>query len=624
MRKKPKLAYAHLTKLGGPQAGSVAALAAGPAAGTTVFAGTQVGLFRLEDGQGAEPREWERLANAPLGIFSLAVSPSFAQDHTLVAGTNTGIYVSRDAGETWLAADMPISGSVAIAISFSPNFSVDGILLAGTLEDGIFYSHDRGAHWQSNGFGLLDATVYCLAFSPSFGRDTTVFAGTDTTLYFSYNGALAWKQLAFPESAAPALSLAISPNFDADHTLFLGTEKHGLYRSADSGRTWHRLDLPADCINALAVSEPGRTLLAATEAGVYASSDQGENWSCLLDQPNAISLASAGETAVAGVVDQGVWPVMHPAEWRPIPKLSARSVLGLALSPQFEQQPVAFMYGPQEGVWRTADGGRTWDDLRGELPSLDISALVLSPDFSTNQVAVAASPEGVLLTTDAGDHWTRAGEAPASLVAFSPDGKLLVASLLTGGIRASEDLGQQWSPVPGPWDAGGKIAALAVSDSRHYCVAAVQGVGETLSIWQGEAGQAEKVVNQPVGENPVVAFYIPADAVPDRAWYAGCGNRVWKFSARKGQPVAQSTVFPAVGPGESILSLTGVHNGTGQTLLAGTGRHVFKLSDAKAWRNVHDFGSERAIALALSPTYLKDRTVYGLLLGGTFCQVVIR
>ena len=176
MRKKPKLANAQVTKLGGPQAGSVAALAVGPAAGATVFAGTQVGLFRLEDGQGAEPREWERLANAPLGIFSLAVSPSFAQDHTLVAGTNTGIYVSRDAGETWLAADMPISGSVAIAISFSPNFAADGILLAGTLEDGIFYSHDRGAHWQSNGFGLLDATVYCLAFSPSFGRDTTIFA----------------------------------------------------------------------------------------------------------------------------------------------------------------------------------------------------------------------------------------------------------------------------------------------------------------------------------------------------------------------------------------------------------------------------------------------------------------
>jgi photosystem II stability/assembly factor-like uncharacterized protein len=623
MRKKSKLAFAPLTKLGGPQAGSVAAIAVGPAPGATLFAGTQVGLFRLEDSQGTEPREWQRQANAPLGISSLAVSPSFAQDHILVAGTNTGIHLSRDGGETWLAAEMPISGSVVIAISFSPNYAADGILLAGTLEDGIFYSNDRGARWQSNGFGLLDATVYCLAFSPNFGRDTTVFAGTDTAIYYSYNGARAWKQLDFPDSAGAALSLAISPNFEADHALYLGTEKQGLYRSGDSGRTWRRLGLPAECINDLAVSEPAQTLLAATEAGVFASSDQGETWSSLLDQPNVISLASAGETTVAGVVDQGVWPVTHPAEWQPIPKLSARSVLGLALSPQFDEQPVAFMYGPQEGVWRTADGGRTWEDLRGELPSLDISALVVSPDFSTNPVAVAASPEGVLVTTDAGDHWTRAGEEPASLVAFSPNGKLLVASLPTGGIRVSEDLGQQWVQVAGPWDAGGKIAALAVSDSRHYYIAAVQGVGETLSIWQGEADQVEKVVNQPAGENPVVAFYIPAVVAPDRAWYAGCGNRVWKFRGRKGQPVVQSIVFPSTGPGESILSLTGVHSETGQILLAGTGRHVFKLSD-NAWRNVYDFGSERAIALALSPTYLNDKTIYALLLGGSFGQVVIR
>jgi hypothetical protein len=69
--------------------------------------------------------------------------------------------------------------------------------------------------------------------------------------------------------------------------------------------------------------------------------------------------------------------------------------------------------------------------------------------------------------------------------------------------------------------------------------------------------------------------------------------------------------------------LTGVHSETGQILLAGTGRHVFKLSD-NAWRNVYDFGSERAIALALSPTYLNDKTIYALLLGGSFGQVVIR
>src|SRR5262249_54136790 len=147
--------------------------------------------------------------------------------------------------------DMPIASSAVVAISFSPNYAVDGILLAGTVEDGIFYSNTRGARWQTNGFGLLDASVFCLGFSPNFSRDTTTFAGTDTTLYFSYNGAMAWKQLPFPEGAAPALSLAVSPHYEQDQTLLVGTESQGLHRSTDRGRTWRAVNLPASCINVL-------------------------------------------------------------------------------------------------------------------------------------------------------------------------------------------------------------------------------------------------------------------------------------------------------------------------------------------------------------------------------------
>src|SRR5437764_5076779 len=186
MRKKSSLSAVPWTRLGGPPAGSVAALAIAEADGATLFAGTQVGLFRLEGGQGRERREWERMANSPLGILSLAVSPCFAQDRTLVVGTSTGIFVSRNAGETWLSAELPISTSTVIALGFSPNYETDGILLAGTMEDGIFLSNTRGARWQTNRFGLLDATFYCLGFSPNFAQDATVFAGTDTTVYYSY------------------------------------------------------------------------------------------------------------------------------------------------------------------------------------------------------------------------------------------------------------------------------------------------------------------------------------------------------------------------------------------------------------------------------------------------------
>ena len=346
---------------------------------------------------------------------------------------------------------------------------------------------------------MLDAAAYCLGFSPNFSQDATVFAGTDTTVYFSYNGALAWKQLDFPESAAPALSLAVSPNFGQDQTLFVGTETQGLYRSADRGRTWRRLDLPAECVNALAISAPGQPLLAGTEAGMFASSDQGETWSRLLDLPSVISLASAGELTVAGVVDQGVRLVTHPAERQPLPSLSARAVLGLALSPQFEQQPVAFMYGPQEGLWRTADGGRTWDDLGDELPSPDISALVLAPDFSTNPVAVAARPQVSWSRPDAGQHWVPASEEPAGLVAFSPNGHVLAAAFGAGMIRETGDLGKNWLPVPGPGRPAAESSPLRWDDSHHFYIAVLEGLGRTLSLWHKAKSNDFPTSAQPAG-----------------------------------------------------------------------------------------------------------------------------
>src|SRR5258706_3516138 len=305
MRKKNHPEATRLTKLGGPPAGTVAALAIGQAETMTVFAGTQVGIFRLAAAQGAEPGNWERLPNGPLGVLSLAVSPNFAQDQTLFAGTNNGIFVSADGGQTWQTAFMPISSSAVVAISFSPDYAADGIMLAGTMEDGIFDSNTRGLRWQNNGFGLLDATVFSLGFSPNFTRDTAVFAGTDTTLYFSYNGAMAWKQMTFPEGLAPALSLVVSANFEQDQTLFVGTETQGLQRSTDRGRTWHALSLPATCINLLLATDTGQELLAATEAGVFASSDRGETWRCLLDEPSVISLATAGGGTFAGMGGQG-------------------------------------------------------------------------------------------------------------------------------------------------------------------------------------------------------------------------------------------------------------------------------------------------------------------------------
>jgi photosystem II stability/assembly factor-like uncharacterized protein len=632
------------TVIGGPAGGRVAALAMGHGAAPAVFAGTRVGLFRtLEPGGETAPR-WVRLPDVAVEVLSLAVSPAYAEDRTLFAGTARGLYFSRDGGDHWEAARLPMAETMVLALYCSPNYQADGLVLAGTLEDGILYSNTRGESWSYTGVGLLDATFFSLAFSPDFARDGTVFAGAETALYYSYNGGRAWKLLAFPEEAAPVLCLAVSPDFARDGTLCVGTEQSGLYRSTDRGKSWHPLSLSVGCVNALAWgthqvaaknqvsrSESGRgdpaptavgVLYAATDAGLYASDDRGEHWTCLWDAPDVLSLAGSDELVFAGLADEGAWLAAEGADWRPIFTVPARPLLGMALSPHCDVDPVAFLYGPQEGIWRTVDGGLSWACLDEALPSLDIRSLAISPCFAEDRVLVAASAGGVLLSTDAGDSWSAWSDAPASLVACSPRGQIFAAVYPEGIVHVARTPGGPWASLPGPWEDGGEVLALALDVSLRCRVALLDRAEQTLSLWEGRPGSFKRVLSRPAGASPLAAFWLPADSGEDERWYASLGHEVWELRRAPGESATQSTLAFSAAGDEPVVSLMGARGPQGPVLFACTGEAIFRSGDGKAWTAVQHL-SERAVAVTLSPDWQRDASAYALLLGGALWGGVV-
>ncbi|MEZ4861139.1 MAG: hypothetical protein R3C14_07530 [Caldilineaceae bacterium] len=603
--------------IGTPSPGTVTALAFSADEGSRVFAGARTGIYCTDQLDRSVQDDWRRMPAAPLEIIALAVSPTYAMDATLLAGTGQGLFISRDSGQGWQAISTPMPAPVVLCLAFSSNYAMDGIIVAGTLEDGIYYSDSRGERWSYRSFGLLDAAVYALAISPNFAQDETIFAGTETALYYSYNGARAWKELAFPAEAAPIVSLALSPRFVQDQTVYAGTERHGLYRSTDGGQSWQSDALPAASINALGAAPAGR-LLAATNAGLYAVDDAGNGWRCLLDRAGAFSLAVSDDYVITGLVNEGAWISEGRSNWRPCFTLPVRPLTGLVLSPHFDCDETGFLYGPQEGIWRTVDGGQTWACLNEGLPTLDIRSLALSPHFSQDHTVVAATEGGLLVSEDAGDHWSLATDASTTHVAFTPSGKSIAIATSDGTIQLAANWRGPWQSIPIPWRRRSQVLALALADNGLFRVAVWDPTDAVVQIWEGKPGHFVERVTTPASPTSVVNFWAPPGDAPVQNWYASIDQQLWEFQVAPGQASARAHPVWDIENGAKILSLVGSQSTAGLTLFACTGQILYQSTATNDWRALHDFGHERAVTLALSPAYPGDITVYALLLGGSF------
>ena len=248
------------------------------------FAARVSGLYRSRDGGETWESAYDSLdLSAPLPTMAIAISPDFASDRTVFAGVPGGILRSFDGGETWDIVQLPSPPPVVSTLAISPDYIRDGILLAGTVEDGVFSSSNRGGHWVAWNFGLLDLNIICMAISPDFAQDETLFVGTDSGIFRSTNGGRAWREVDFPLELAPVLSLALSPGYIDDGILYAGTESHGLFISDDRGSLWRRLgsNVIVDAVNDILLSPdfPEKAHILTIQADkLLLSSDGGKSW----------------------------------------------------------------------------------------------------------------------------------------------------------------------------------------------------------------------------------------------------------------------------------------------------------------------------------------------------------
>jgi photosystem II stability/assembly factor-like uncharacterized protein len=94
-----------------------------------------------------------------LHILCLAMSSEFARDETVFAGTEIGIFRSTNGGRAWREVDFPTDRAPVLSLALSPRFASDGVLYAGTETYGLWRSADRGRTWERLGGRWIRAAV---------------------------------------------------------------------------------------------------------------------------------------------------------------------------------------------------------------------------------------------------------------------------------------------------------------------------------------------------------------------------------------------------------------------------------------------------------------------------------
>jgi len=318
-------------------------------------------------------------------------------------------------------------------------------------------------------------------------------------------GALRWRSIGPPRGGR---SIAVSGSAARPYEYYMGATGGGLWKTTDGGTTWRAVTddhVHSSSVGAVAVapSNPDVVYIGTGEAdirgniiqgdGAYRSTDGGKTWTHI----------GLTETQVIAKIR------VHPTN----PDLVYVAAFGHHAAPNAER-----------GVYRSKDGGKTWDRILFRDDRTGANELVIDPNDA--QVIYAAlwqayrnswemssggAGSGVFKTTDGGDHWTEITRNPGlpkgilgkiGLSVSGADSNRVYVQMEAedGGFFMSDDAGATWKKVTDRRD----LRQRAFYYTRVYADPKVKDTVYELNVnfhKSTDAGKTWTTIRVPHGDN---------------------------------------------------------------------------------------------------------------------------
>lgn len=331
------------------------------------------GFYKSTDG-GATWRQADELKSQ--AIHSL--TQSRRNRDLLLAGTNTGVWRSMDAGRSW--QQLPTTGMTNINIeSLAIDPRSDNVIYAGSWHL-PFKTTDGGQTWRVTNNGIIDdSDVFAIDINE---RDANhIIASACSGIYETKNAGDSWKKIqGIPSQSRRTRAILQHPTIPG--LVFAGTTE-GFWRSAKGGdsNSWMVTTSRQLEINSIAVhtQTPNDIYIATNNYGVMVSRDGGKSFlptnsgfsgrfvNTIVhdrEQPNRVYATTINTTTGGGfffVSNDG------GATWQPSMRNMPPRLISYAIL-QDERDPNTIYLGTNLGVYRSGDRGVSWSTVVGKKP----------------------------------------------------------------------------------------------------------------------------------------------------------------------------------------------------------------------------------------------------------------
>ncbi len=309
------------------------------------------------------------------------------------------------------------------------------------------------SHWTTRALGVLTVLVTVVATGPDAGVQAQGARDPNVTVEPALFEGLEYRSLGFSRGGR---STAVAGVPGDPLTYYFGGTGGGVFKSIDAGQTWTSITdhaFEAGSIGAIAVADSDPNVLyvgtgsgcprgnVSPGIGVYKSTDAGKTWT-------HVGLRDAGQISRIRI---------HPTN----PDLVYVAVLGNVFGPSAER-----------GIFRSSDGGKTWDKVlhvNERTGASDLSMDATNPRILyAGMWTVERKPwtidsgsreGGIFKSTDGGTTWTKLQKGlPTDVlvgkigVSVSPAKPQRVWAQVeaaddTGGLFRSDDAGASWARV---------------------------------------------------------------------------------------------------------------------------------------------------------------------------------